>query len=426
MKKHAMHKEKPEKASLKERKLSSSAEKLLLKDQPESSENQKEQSNLLSSAESDEEQRSWALSLRMAAVLNKIGIAFLLLLSSLYIFLVTMMCLTYTGIISVSDPLYGFDMLPSYVVLYLMLAALFIGIIFKRYKTALTLPIIYIFFFVFTGDHSLFVKKDTDYLALDKVLSVATLKTDNYSATFQSVSNEIKKYGFDFVFFQNMESDKKSDAKLTQSAFGDHYNIFTGRFSELGIISRYPFIETHEVMLPSKVPSKETINTPENQTSAKNRYFLHTVVDLDGMHLNLLSMELISGKGYSFFSSPKEAARWLHYIARTQYLETKLITEYVKKLDGPVIFGGSMNAPSRALSMKTFEKTWIDTALFAKMFPHKTFPSENPMHRHDYIFCDNSFIPLYTDVSESIVSKHLIVFSALGLKRLEGRKIDSE
>lgn len=367
-------------------------------------------------ASDDRDRESWLLSAKLVKWLNRFGVLLLIFLTLLYSFITITFSLSSLNLVDSDSPIFGFGFVPPYLILYLAVISAFLAVLLRKYKIVIYCVALYALFFVLLGDHSLFTSKNLNYLDIEKVVSVATLNVAQYDKTPERISSEMKKYNPDFIFLQEINVPLSVGVENTNIAFGKDYHIFIGKVCDSAILSKYPILETHELMLPSKQPGYVD-NTPENQKDHINRYFLHAVVDVNGTKVNLLCLRLIAGRGQNLDKGLEPVLHWGVYLAKVQMMESELMAEYMKKLTGPIIFGGDFNASPPAPSMAILYKNWQDVTRTTKLFPENTFNAEAPNQRLDYIFCNSELTPLKTYVAPAVVSDHRIVCAALGLKK---------
>lgn len=355
---------------------------------------------------------------KIISILKKINLAILIFFSALYIPILLLVWLNSLGWIPSSSLLFGFDFVPPILLSYLLIPVLLFSLLGKKWIYAGSVLLVFLLFLLSVGDHSLFYKNKNNPKKLEifqKTISAITLNTAQYDKGTDRIGSEVKSLKPDFIFLQEINVPIEEGRANTEKAF-EGYNIEIGEVCDSAILSKHPILEFHEIMLPSKQPAYVD-NTPDNQADNPNRYFLHAVADVDGTKINLLCLRLIAGRSPNFDVSPRDVFRWGRYLVLTQEIESKVMTDYMKNLNGPIIFAGDMNAPPNASSMKDFYYNWTDTALALNLIPHVTFPGKNPVQRLDYIFCDDNFIPLESFTSNNVISDHRVLYSKLALKK---------
>ena len=196
------------------------------------------------------------------------------------------------------------------------------------------------------------------------------------------------------------------------------YQVYYARKGDTAIVSRYPLIAFHEVPLPSFQPSLSGFNQTETQYRNLRRTFVHALLDIAGVKVHVLSVRLIAGRGRSH--APLDQWHWGQFLMREQAREVSTFVQYVERLEGPVLFGGDLNATSSSVSIRRLSEiaedaylqthVWGQFTFKTKLLPiqkHKTLPAL----RLDYLFVRNGLIPHRVDVVPGDVSDH---FSVIG------------
>ncbi len=353
---------------------------------------------------------------KVLLILSKICTCIFLFFAVLYIVILGLFWLNSAGVVPPSSPLFGFDFIPSVFLNYLLVPALVFGLLGRQFKFVIAVFCVFLLYFVIAGDHALFYShktpKNINYAG--RQFCALTLNVAQYDKTPPVIGQAVKSLNPDFIFLQEINVPLEEGIAKTHEAF-DGYDIRIGDVCDSVIISKYPLVEFHEIMLPSKQPGYVD-NTPDNQANNPNRYFLHAVADVDGTKIHLLCLRLIAGRSPNLNVSPRDVYRWGKYLVEVQNQEAQVMYDYIKKLDGPVIFAGDMNAPPNASSMKIFYKNWIDTALATRFLPLCTFPAGSPQQRLDYVFCNDFFVPLDSQVSPLVISDHRMTLAHILLK----------
>ena len=328
------------------------------------------------------------------------------------------------GILNVfpqDSSLFGFDLIPVVYLWYPFWIALICSLISQKFKISIFFAILMVILLFTTTDCNLFYKDKTarNQKALGKTYTAATLNTAQYDKGVVEIWKSFNKISPDFIFLQEVNFPVEVGVANTKMAFPD-YHMQYGKSDNI-ILSKYPIIEFHEIALPSRQPGYID-NTPENNKNNAFRYFQHAVINDNGTKINLLCLRLIAGRSKDFGKSPSECIEWGQYLARVQMKESAFMRQYIEKLQGPCIFGGDMNAPPYALSMKDIYAVGIDTARATKFIPDPTFPAKGPNQRLDYMFCSKHFKADQTEVQKDVISDHRCVLAKLTL--LEEKKYD--
>ena len=354
---------------------------------------------------------------KLVSVLKKINLGILIFFSILYFVILFLVWINSLGWIPESFLIFGFDFIPPILLGYLFVPVLFFSLLGRYYKYTAVVFAVFALFLITIGDHSLFYKHKTGKpISQGKTFSAVTLNVAQYDKTPQVIGETVKSLNPDFIFLQEINIPLEEGRDNTEKAFAGDYNICIGEVCDSAIVSKFPIKEFHEIKLPSKQPAYVD-NTPDNQANNPNRYFLHAVADVNGTEINILCLRLIAGRSPNFDVSPRDVFRWGRYLVLAQNVESKVMSDYMKKLKGPIIFAGDMNAPPNASSMNVFYSGWVDTSLALHLIPPVTFPGKSPIQRLDYIFCNDYFTPIESFVSKNVVSDHRIVYSKMALKK---------
>ena len=290
---------------------------------------------------------------------------------------------------------FGFDLVPVIYLWYPFIIAVICSLVAQKFKISIFFGIFMVVVLFTTADCSLFYKEKSasNQKAFGKTYTAATLNVAQYDKGVENVSKSLNDLSPDFIFLNEVNFPIELGATVTKTIF-PKYKIAYGKSDNI-ILSKYPIIEFHEIALPSRQPGYID-NTPENNKNSAFRYFQHAVINDNGCKINLLCLRLIAGRSKDFLKSPAECIEWGQYLARVQMKESAFMRKYIEKLEGPCIFGGDMNAPPYALSMKDIYAVGIDTALATRVVPQKTFPAKGPNQRLDYMF--KKMLYLITDV----------------------------
>lgn len=352
--------------------------------------------------------------------IKQIPVALMWLFGLLYAPIMLLIWLGSLNVFQPSSPFYGFDLIPITYVIYAMLIAAFFAAISKKWIHLGVFLFLFAGFYITSGDHGIGYKDRTLQTSNEqgKKYTAASLNVAQYDKGIETVGKAVTALEPDFIFLNEITWNDKNESNdigvlSTKLAF-PKYNIGTGKISDSAILSKYPIIEFHEIAFSSRQPNYVN-NTPENSANNRHRYFLHAVIKDNIQKINLISVRFIAGRSVNFADSPIDCIRYGQFLARTQAKESEEVISYMKKLKGPIIFAGDLNAPPNAVSVQPLYKLGIDAALATGTFPKPTFPADSPKLRLDYIFCTDDFQPWAYSVDDSVISDHRIVFAVLKL-----------
>jgi endonuclease/exonuclease/phosphatase (EEP) superfamily protein YafD len=177
-----------------------------------------------------------------------------------------------------------------------------------------------------------------------------------------------------------------------------------GHSNSTAIISKYSVLEFKEINLPSHEASLSGSNDIQDQYRHPFRSFTHAVLDVEGIRLHVISIRLIAGRPKNH--SLEENIRWGRYLMDTQMDEVNAFIQYVKSLDGPLIFGGDLNAPPSSKPMRRIQALATDAYMTNHFWGDYTFRTEAPTMRLDYLFCMNNVVPMNACRPPLIISDH--------------------
>ncbi len=201
---------------------------------------------------------------------------------------------------------------------------------------------------------------------LVKVLSFNILHgaTTNGNFDLDIIANVIKKADADFVSLQEVDFKtnraKKYDlptelgvrTKMT-SIFGRAMYYDGGEYGE-GILSKYSFLSTRNIALPY-TKGNEPRAALEVTTVLKSG----DTISFIGTHLDHLEIDT------------------------DRVSQAKVLNKVFLKNKYPTILSGDLNDVPNSRSIKILEKFW--KASYKKANPKKTYPSENPTKKIDYV-----------------------------------------
>jgi endonuclease/exonuclease/phosphatase (EEP) superfamily protein YafD len=218
--------------------------------------------------------------------------------------------------------------------------------------------------------------------------TVLAINVSHYGAGRATVVQGVKSLNPDVVLLSENRFDAAGMGEL-QAAFAP-YSFVSGRSDETAIASRLPILDAMEVDLPSKEPSLHRSKRLEERVDRPNRSFMHARVDLHGTTVNFISIRFIAGRAPS--SALADELEWGRYLLSTQRDELRFLLDYVSRLQGPIVFGGDLNAPPTARVVREIEAVASDAYLVTHWVGLPTFPTKCPVVRLDYLFSMNGVV----------------------------------
>lgn len=294
----------------------------------------------------------------------------------------------------------------------LILIYIFPGFLFLlagKFKLSLWTFGIYLLFFIGFGDFSFVTKDQPQSLAKSSGfdLSVAAINLRYFSYGFEQVVNGIKQLDADICLLsENVISEeqvKVFEEQLHPSKF------YMGQQEGTAIISKYPVISFKEITLPTRNASLFDENDIEKQHENSFRSFSHAIIQIGQTPVHLISIRFIAGRAKD--RSLKESLKWGFYLLKSQVSEVNFFLDYVKKLEGPVIFGGDLNATPSSFVIKKISKIARDAYLENHIWGGFTFWTEFPPYaRLDYLFFMNGVQAVESKIIKMKISDHYPVW----------------
>lgn len=310
------------------------------------------------------------------------------------------------NIFSEDSPFFGFTYLsPLWLILFIIPS--FTGsLLAGNKKLAGAAAVLYIIFFLCYGDIAL-IKPEYDIPEESTKVSVLALNVQFYNHGLKKVIKAIKNIDADIsLLSENVLSEEEIEYVKKEMA---PQFFFMGKAESPALISKYPVIEWKEIELPSHQASLSGGNKLEEQHLNPHRSFVHAIIDLDGTLLHAISIRFIAGRPES--QKISDQLEWGNYIAKTHVEEINFFKDYVSKLEGPVIFGGDLNAPPGSKPIKELNKIATDAYMVQHTYGNLTFSVETPILRLDYLYFMNNVVPLKTEVLyDVVVSDHYPVY----------------
>jgi endonuclease/exonuclease/phosphatase (EEP) superfamily protein YafD len=308
---------------------------------------------------------------------------------------------------------YGFDYIPS---LWLLVASVPIGLILfeagKKWPACATWGAAVIFYLAF-GDYSVKEYHRTEMMnhRATTGFSVLALNVQYYTQGLEKVMGFIRETNPAVALLSENTLGQEEVAK--HAALVPGYSFFVSSQKELLILSKYPFLQCEDIMLPSFEASLSGKNRISEQTGHLRRSLIHAVIDIHGVPVNVLCIRLIAGRAADH--SLAENVRWGKYLLATQQKEDDFILEYLSTLSGPVVFGGDLNATPGSKVIRSFNTVARDAVLSLHILGGATFRTTFPSMRLDYLFFTPPLVPLKADVLNRVVSDHFPVYAVFGI-----------
>jgi endonuclease/exonuclease/phosphatase (EEP) superfamily protein YafD len=305
------------------------------------------------------------------------------------------------------DILYGIDYVPAMWISLLLLMPVALFFFSGRRAIAIIITFIAFAYVAAFGDFSLsfLVPNKKPAAGASKKISVMALNVQYYSNGLKKVFSEVRSLNPDVVLLsENTLSD--SLFKIAEHIISP-MQFYMGHSNSTAILSKYPVLEFKEINLPSHEASLSGSNDIQDQQSHPYRSFTHAILDVEGIRLHVLSIRLIAGRPKNH--TLEENIRWGRYLLNTQMDEVNAFIKYVKSLDGPVIFGGDLNAPPLSKPTRKIHALATDAYMIHHFWGDYTFRTEAPTMRLDYLFCMNNAVPINAYRPPLVVSDHFPV-----------------
>jgi endonuclease/exonuclease/phosphatase (EEP) superfamily protein YafD len=285
------------------------------------------------------------------------------------------------------------------------LFVLLLLLVIRRFKSALSYFCIVVIFFLLIGDFSLnpFTGK-TKYPANDyKALNVITYNVRYFSFGMDSIINFITKSKGDVFLLSECVLTSEKLQYLKEHLTG--FTVISDNGNDVALLSRYPVLEQKLIELPTHQASLWGSNDPDrvDEPSTK-RYFIHALINVDGITVNALSLRLIAGRAKD--KSIGEGLRWGRYLLHAQQEELHTFLDYYLSLKGPVVFGGDLNAPPSSGVIQSIKQYADDAYMSDHLFGLFTFRTSFPTMRLDYLFHSKDLIVKSTNIVDVNLSDH--------------------
>jgi endonuclease/exonuclease/phosphatase (EEP) superfamily protein YafD len=303
----------------------------------------------------------------------------------------------------------GFEYIPS---LWMFLFSLPITILLFviRYRhTALIYISIFTLFILFLGDYSLsmFNSANNKLNNNDFVeLNVMTYNVRYFSSGEDNINKFLNQSNMDIYLLTEslLTPEKQNNIKKNMP----DYTIISDGGKDVSILSKYPVLSYNIVKLPTYSASLSGGNDiGELSKNGKYRSFIHAVIDVKGIPVNVLSLRLIAGRSKN--NSLKEKLIWGGYLLKAQKKELGIFLDYIRKLNGPIILGGDLNTNASSSLVRRIRKVLDDAYFSDHIFGSFTFTTSFPFTRLDYLFHSRDVIAESSEIVKSYLSDHFPV-----------------
>lgn len=346
---------------------------------------------------------------RVAKILNTLLKVFTLFLVIVSIIILVFVVISKLDWLPEGSLLSGFEYLPS---LWVYLSALIItGLMFaiRHRRIALVYISVFTLFILFMGDYSLSMFSlstskinHNDFVELD----IMTYNVRYFSYGEDNIIKFFKRSNMDvYLLTESLLTSEKLDY-IKKNMEG--YNIISDGGKDVSILSRYPILNYNIVKLPTYSASLSDGNDIKELSKNGNyRSFIHAVIDVKGIPVNVLSLRLIAGRPKD--NSFKEKIIWGGYLLEAQKKEVEIFLEYIKSLNGPIILGGDLNTNASSSLVRKIRRVLDDAYFSDHIFGWFTYRTSFPLTRLDYIFHSRDVITESSEVVGEYLSDHFPV-----------------
>jgi endonuclease/exonuclease/phosphatase (EEP) superfamily protein YafD len=227
-----------------------------------------------------------------------------------------------------------------------------------------------------------------------------------YSFGKQRLTNFILENPSDFVLLSENTMELEHIKDVWQNIPGAQ--LYAGRTSETGVLSRWPVKHFREVELPTHQASLYESNTIADQVRNTHRSFVHIEADVNGHKLNVLSVRFVAGRPAS--DTLMDNVYWGRYLMGAQKKELDFFSDYVSRLEGPVVFGGDLNATPGSFVARRFNTLADDVWLKTHFVGLPSFSTLSPLSliRLDFLFA-RGLRSVSAKILPDLVSDHWVV-----------------
>jgi len=332
------------------------------------------------------------------------------IIAILLCFIMSVSTLDYFDFWNENSIIYGTSFLsPFWLLLPVLLLSILLFFLNSKRLSLITI-IVYLIYFLLLGDvsfKSVFSNNKIDNGEIQ--LSVLSLNVRYYSEGEDKVFNFIDSVDADIVLLS--ENTLTADSIISLTALEEKYFIFTGKKYETAIFSKLPVISYEEIDFPTHQASLSGSNNIETLINNPHRSFSHIKFRFNDKEVNAISVRLIAGRPKT--NKLKDQVEWGKYLVKKQTEEIETLVNYLKTLEGPIVFGGDFNATPNAIIMKPLYSIADDAAYATNFIPSPTFRAEFPLVRLDYIFTMNGFKTVKYFKMNTVVSDHLPILARI-------------
>jgi endonuclease/exonuclease/phosphatase (EEP) superfamily protein YafD len=328
-------------------------------------------------------------------------------LEALIILLMVISTLDHLDAFSSKDALYGLDYLPALWLGGLAVVPVVLFFLSGKRKLAFPLLVVVCIYTAAFGDFSIsfLIPRNHPAFGSAKKITVAALNVQYYAHGVDEVMDGIISLGADVVLLsENVLSD--SFYSLVKRKIAP-MQLYMGHLNSTAILSRYPVVDFKEVELPSYEASLSGSNDINDISNHAHRSFVHALLNVDGSYVHIVSIRFIAGRPKNH--TIEENLRWGKYLLTMQMQEVDAFSVYLRGLQGPIIFGGDLNAPPSSKPMRKIQCMATDAYMASHFWGDYTFRTEFPTMRLDYLFCMNNVVPDHARRSHLTVSDHFPV-----------------
>jgi len=257
------------------------------------------------------------------------------------------------------------------------------------------LAVLFVCLLALEDDWTLFHRADRS--ADRSSIVVLAMNVRHYRAGHRQVADAIKSVDPDVVLISENHVDGHAIEEL-EAALAP-YSFRSGRSDEAAIASRLPILDATEVELPTRQPTLHHPNRIDEQPSHPHRSFMHARVDFHGTAVNAISIRLIGGIPAS--SAWSDEIAWARYLLEAPDQEIRFFLDYLSRVQGPIVFGGDLNATPDAQLVRMLDRVASDAYLANHWVGLPTFPAKFPVMRLDYVFCMNGLVPTEAEIGRA-------------------------
>ncbi|MFL5399987.1 MAG: endonuclease/exonuclease/phosphatase family protein [Myxococcales bacterium] len=256
------------------------------------------------------------------------------------------------------------------------------------------------------GDYSL-RRRPPSPAGVEQKLSVVAWNVRGYRDGRAEVLRALKAIGADVALLSENVLTPEEREQVRKEVLPAEFHM--GRSGETAIISGYPILDFKEVDFPDRQVSLFGPNSLEAGDKAPFRSFVHAVVDVRGLPVNVISVRMIAGRPPA--NGPWQQIRWGLYLLRAQADEFAFFENYLRRLKGPFVFGGDLNATPPSFGVRRLSAVAPDSYLALHSIGRPTFRVSAPLSRLDYLFASRELTPVRSARLDVMGSDHFPVYA---------------